>query len=371
MVIQWTTDLHIHAYHELLQSIEQKLWRTKLAWDIAREIDLDLIFFDDVSLDTDTLTVPHPRRKQRDFVLQPLLDIEKNTTYEQLLEQSESTIINRFPRVEHTAKIVGILNISPDSFSDGQQRTKETLHERILELVHHGADIIDVWAESTAPGSQEITKEVELERLEIFFLCIEEHIYPVAFSLDTTKAEVARIGIQHWIQYINDVSGWRQDPYMYACIASHPEVKYICMYAKNNSWRADVETTTYVDIVDTIHTFFHERIQLMQERWIKLSQIILDPWMWAFVSSSAQDSVDILQHIWNFKKKHQLPLFVWSSRKWFLKTLSPDSWPISRVWSSVASSWYAITQWATYIRVHDVLAMKQCMDVMIYLEHNQ
>lgn len=259
-------------------------------------------------------------------------------------------------------KIVWVLNLAPDSFSDWKVYTKQELENRITNLVNFWADIIDIWAESTAPNSVAISLEEELKRLEIFFEVIKT--FPdETFSLDTMKSEVAKIWIQNWVKIINDVSGGRFDKKMFELIAENPNILYVMMYCKNTSGRADLkENIDKTPILEKIINFFEINLKLAQSFWISKNQIILDPWMWAFISTNYLDSVEILKSINILKKKFSLPIYIWTSRKWFLSKLAFDYWPQDRLWSSLASAIFACKNWANYIRVHDVKETKQFIE---------
>lgn len=259
-------------------------------------------------------------------------------------------------------RIVGICNLSPESFSDGNN-VQTPLYDRIVSLIADGVDIIDLWAVSTAPDAPTISEQEELSRLQEAFVLIKK--FPnTLFSLDTTRASVARIGINHGISIINDVSWWRADDKMYALIAE-TGVQYVLMYCKNASGRADKEEIDYPQgIVSHVVDFFHTQIDLVEKAWVKREQIILDPWMGVFVSHDPMDSIRLLQAIPLFRETFDLPVYICTSRKWFLGKLSHDLWPADRVGSSLASSRYAIQQWADYVRVHDVRWMRQMVDMM-------
>ncbi len=260
------------------------------------------------------------------------------------------------------SKIVWVLNLAPDSFSDGKIYNHEQLIERIIFLKDSWADIIDIGAESTAPWSQPISLDEELWRLEVFFGVIE-NFSDTIFSLDTMKAWVAKKGIEKWVKIINDVSGGRFDEDMFSLISQNPEIKYVLMYAKNESWRADLkENNNQEHILEIVMKFFEERIWKAENLGIRKDQIILDPWMGAFISTDYTDSVKILQNLQIIKDRFNLPLFVWTSRKWFLGKLALDNWPQDRLGSSLASSIYACFQGADFIRVHDVRETRQFID---------
>lgn len=252
-------------------------------------------------------------------------------------------------------RIVGILNLSPDSFSDGSIYDKVALQERIETLIADGAEIIDVGAESTAPNSQPISHHEEWGRLELFFSIIDDYSDRVIFSLDTKKSSIAKKWVEQWIQIINDVSGGRSDENMYALIAQYPQIKYVCMYAKNTHGHADLDEQKNVwNIVADVESFFDAQIWAMKERGIQDHQIILDPGMWAFISTLPSDSIKILRHISKWRKKYTYPLFCCTSRKGFLGAIAQDVGTHDRIGSSLATALYMYQMDTDYIRVHDV-----------------
>ena len=263
-------------------------------------------------------------------------------------------------------QLVWICNLSPESFSDGEQ-TLIPLYERITTLIADGADIVDLWAVSTAPDAPMISEQEEIARLQEAFSLIAQ--FPdTIFSLDTTRASVARLGIQHKIAMINDVSWWRADPAMYPLIAE-TGVQYVLMYCKNTSWHADREEVNYPQgIVAHVIDFFHTQIHLALQAGVHREQIILDPGMGAFVSQDPMDSVRLLQAIPVLKKEFELAIYICTSRKGFLWKLTKDNGPQDRVGSSLATSQYAIQQGAEYIRIHDVSWMRQMVETMKYVE---
>ena len=259
--------------------------------------------------------------------------------------------------------LVWVLNVSPDSFSDGRDYSRDALRSRIHELIDAWVDLIDVWAESTAPWSLPIDIDEELSRLADFFSIIDE--FSIPFSLDTTKVAVAHIAIDAGVRMINDVSWGRADWAMRWLIAQ-TWVLYVMMYCKNASWRADKQTVVYPDwIVHHVIQFFEEHIDLALSAGINRNQLILDPGMGAFVSHDPADSVTLLQALWSLRTTFWLPLYVCVSRKWFLRRLTSvaDQWADQRVGSSLAASLYAMNQWVSYVRVHDVLYARQMVDV--------
>jgi len=266
-------------------------------------------------------------------------------------------------------KIISILNISPESFSDGMNAESHT-YDTLAEHIARWADIVDIGAQSTAPWAIDIWVDEERKRLQAFFNTkkSDSPIYP--FAVDTRHASIAQYAIEQWAIMINDVSGGRHDPEMYTVIANNPTIHYVCMYAQHTDGIAKPWAQSW-NIVDTITNFFDERIQTMKADGIQDSQIILDPGMGAFVSDDYHDSITILHHITTLKSRFPYPLYICPSRKWFLKHICPDSWPSDRLWSSLASSLYALQQGADYIRIHDFHIFRQLSTTRSYLQKSQ
>ena len=266
-------------------------------------------------------------------------------------------------------KIVWVLNLTPDSFSDGRERSPGDAWKAIQLLIEDGADIIDVGAEATGPTSNQISEEEELTRLSDFFE--SAWMFEVPFSLDTMKSKVARTWLASWVKMINDVSWWRFDPEMYSIVAD-TDASYVMMYCKNPTWRADFEVRdTSKNILEIVTDFFDNRIEKALQAGITREQLILDPGMWSFVSTDPDDSRTLLRAIPLLKERYWLPVYIWTSRKWFLGKKSYDHWPKDRIWSTLASSVFALSQWASYIRVHDVRRMKQFLHIQMYLNNEK
>ncbi len=261
-------------------------------------------------------------------------------------------------------KIVGILNLTPDSFSgDGAERlSKSELCKRIENMIDEGADIIDVGAESTAPNSKDVSVKEELKRLESIFDVINKKKYSnTIFSIDTRNSETAKKGIQAGAKMINDVSGGRNDKGMFKVVADS-RVKYVMMHCKNPNGKADLIKKNK-DIFSGIIDFFDKQIETAVSFGIKKEDIILDPGMGAFVSPNAEDSIEILRRIPELKKRYNLPIYIGASRKGFLsKLVNKDFGVKDRVGASLATALFAVNQGANYVRVHDILETKQIIE---------
>eukprot|EP01012_Entosiphon_sulcatum_P027456 TRINITY_DN3309_c0_g1_i1.p1 TRINITY_DN3309_c0_g1~~TRINITY_DN3309_c0_g1_i1.p1 ORF type:complete len:161 (-),score=19.64 TRINITY_DN3309_c0_g1_i1:5-487(-) len=151
---------------------------------------------------------------------------------------------------------------------------------------------------------------------------------------------------------------------MYALIASHPEIRYILMYCKNPSGRADsIPNQEGHQVYQDIKDFFAKQIDAALQAGVRRDQIILDPGMGAFISQDPQDSILVLRNIRSLKAEFGLPILVGASRKGFLKSLSPtrDFGANCRLGTSLACALYAAQQGADFLRVHDVLPTTQLL----------
>ena len=263
--------------------------------------------------------------------------------------------------------IVGVVNITPDSFSgDGiysnnkSSYSESSLSKNIHKLIINGANIIDIGAESSSPNSTPISISEEQVRLQEVFNFTKKN-NDITFSIDTTHSQIAKVAIKNGFSIINDVSGGRVDNNMYSLIASS-EVKYVMMYCKNSTGRAD-SLNNQKDVYNKILQFFDERLKIAFKNGIKKNQIIIDPGMGAFISSTPSDSIEVLKKIPELKERYGLPIFLGASRKGFLSSLtSSDTGPTSRLIPSIAFALKAYLLGVDYIRVHDVLETVQLIE---------
>lgn len=244
--------------------------------------------------------------------------------------------------------IMGILNITDDSFSDGGlYLSPDQALRKALELQKEGADIIDIGAEASGPNSKGITSKQELERLEpLLKKLIPKLKIPV--SIDTYKADVADACLTLGTKIINDITALRGDKKMAAVIAKH-KATVVLMYSKDSTARTTVHPQTYKDVMGHITKFHHERIKYAQKHGIKPSQIWLDPGLGHFISSHPKYSFEIIAHLGELKKALKKPILLGISRKSFLggplEARDPLAAPLNAI---------AYQNGASIIRTHDV-----------------
>lgn len=252
-------------------------------------------------------------------------------------------------------KIMGILNVTPDSFSDGGEYVKigESVL-RIREMINDGATIIDIGAESTGPGSEDVTAEEELRRLRplIDFIDDKELYRDAVFSIDTYKAEVAEYALKSGFQIVNDVTAMRGDTRMVEVLVNY-QPYIVLMYSKDSTPRTTTNWREYDDVVETVIRFLSERIEILLTAGFPHDKIIIDPGMGAFVSANPKYSFELIDRLDELSALG-CPILVGVSRKSFLGGEVGD-----RDLASVKWSIEAIRKGASMVRVHNTKLLSE------------
>lgn len=246
-------------------------------------------------------------------------------------------------------KIMGVLNITPDSFSDGGNfLDPKNAIQRIHEMIQEKADIIDVGGESSRPDSKSVPLTEEINRVKpvIDYIFKNKLFLKTAFSIDTTKAEVANYALAKGFTIVNDITALRSDKNMIKTILrNRPYI--VLMYSKDATARTTKKDTSYNDVVSTIKKFLTKRINFAIHAGFPKNKIIIDPGMGAFVSNDPKYSFEIINRLAEFKDL-RCPILIGISRKLFKGTTT------ERDTASAKWSLTAIQNGASLIRVHDV-----------------
>lgn len=255
-------------------------------------------------------------------------------------------------------QIMGILNATPDSFSDGGQfNSVESAVGRIGLMSSQGAAIIDIGGESTRPGSDPITEKQEMQRV----LPILEKAIPqfpeILFSIDTTKYKVAEEALALGAHLVNDVSGLQHEPRFAALCARH-NAGYILMHSQGNP-KTMQDDPTYDNIVEDIELFFKNQLQVAKKAG--LESIILDPGIG--FGKTQQHNIAILKSLGAFRDLGY-PLLIGASRKSMIGRILNDRKVEDRLIGTVAVHYDAMERGANIIRVHDVKEAKD--SVLVY-----
>lgn len=260
-------------------------------------------------------------------------------------------------------KLMGILNVTPDSFSDGGQHFGvEAAVARGLKMIEEGADIVDVGGESTGPGSAEVSLEEELARVVPVIRALRVQNLEVWISVDTWKAEVARQAIEAGADMVNDVTALRGDLQM-AAVVAQAKVPVVLMYSKDSTARTTREEVRYEDVVATVRSFLEERVVAVERAGIARDQIVIDPGMGAFVSGDPRYSVELLRRLRELEVL-KCPILVGASRKGFIQQLGAGCGPEDRLEGSLAAATIALLNGAHIVRAHDVRETRRVMGML-------
>lgn len=254
-------------------------------------------------------------------------------------------------------RIMGIVNITPDSFSDGGRYfAVDQAVAQAQALVAQGADLLDLGAESTRPGASAVSEQEELDRLlPVLSEVLKRTVVPV--SVDTMKARVARAALEAGASMINDVTAMRFDPDMAQVVAEYG-ADVVLMHMQGMP-RTMQESPRYGNVASEVREFFEERIGAAERAGIAKSHIVLDP---GFGFGKLQiHNLELLNHLSLFTRLG-CPVLVGLSRKAFLGKIL-DRPVQGREWGTAAAVAMAVDRGAAIIRVHDVANMRDVVMV--------
>jgi dihydropteroate synthase len=255
-------------------------------------------------------------------------------------------------------QVMGILNVTPDSFSDGGQyfdTGKAVKHA--FQMVEEGADIIDIGGESSRPGAKEISADEELGRvIPVIEKLNGEIACPI--SIDTRKAEVARVAIEAGAGMINDISGLTYDPDMISVVCEF-SVPVVVMHMRGMP-RNMQKMATYRHLISDIYNELQRAVHVAIEGGVPRNKIVIDPGIG--FGKRAEDNFVILRNLNCFHRMH-LPLLIGVSRKSFIgwKLNLPEG---ERMFGTAAAVAMSVLQGAHIVRVHDVKEMVQVVRII-------
>lgn len=249
--------------------------------------------------------------------------------------------------------IMGVLNVTPDSFSDGGEFNRiDSALARARYLIESGADILDIGGESTRPGSVEISLEEELDRVVPIIKAIRQES-SVPISIDTTKAKVAASAVAVGADIVNDISGATFDPQMLPTVAELG-VAIVLMHIRGTPQTMQHQTD-YQNLIEEIKEFLQNRIAAALAIGIEPTKIIIDPGI-GFAKNYEQN-LEILRKLAEFRCLES-PILVGVSRKSFIGRILNQPDPKYRIWGTGAACCAAISFGADILRVHDVKEMQ-------------
>jgi dihydropteroate synthase len=264
-----------------------------------------------------------------------------------------------------TPLIMGILNLTPDSFSDGGcYCTNQQLHRRIAELLTDGADIIDVGGESTRPGSDPISSAEELARVLPVITAIRR-VSDVPISIDSSKAEVARQALLAGADIINDITALEGDADMVEVLRSS-QAKVVLMHMQGQP-RTMQLAPQYQDVVAEINSYLAGRIAWLGEQGIGRERVIVDPGLG--FGKNLEHNLTLLRNAHTLRQ-HGCPVLIGHSRKTFLGEIVQVQEPKERDLATAIVSAYCARQNMDILRVHNVAATRQALQVQAALAPN-
>ncbi len=268
--------------------------------------------------------------------------------------------------LKETSLVMGILNITPDSFSDGDKfLTFDNALKQAEKLINEGADIIDIGGESTRPGAAKVPEQEELARVLPVIKALREQYPDLPLSIDTYKAQVAAAAMAAGADLINDISGFNFDPKM-ARVAAETDAYCSLMHIQGTPDAMQKEPR-YDDLFAEISCYFEKSIALAEAAGVKREKIILDPGIG--FGKTLEHNLLLLKHLAEFTG-FGLPLLLGTSRKSFISKLT-DAEVDNRLPASLATIAQGLTNGANIVRVHDVAATRQVVTVIDAINNSQ
>jgi dihydropteroate synthase len=259
-------------------------------------------------------------------------------------------------------KILGILNITDDSFSDGgKYLAPEAALAHGVKLMEEGADILDIGAASSNPDAKKTSPETEIARLQSVLPPLRQK--GAIISIDSFSTPAQRWALGQGVDYLNDIHGFA-DPALYPELAA-AKPKLIVMHAIQNEGAATRTDVPATGIFDRAVSFFEGRLDSLAKAGIARDRLILDPGMGFFVGSDPENSLTLLRRLPDLQARFGLPLLVSVSRKSFLRKITGQDDPASPavLAAGLVAELYAVLQGADYLRTHTPGPLKAALKV--------
>ncbi len=249
----------------------------------------------------------------------------------------------------HRTLVMGILNITPDSFSDGGQYNQvNAAIEHALQMKSDGADIIDIGGESTRPGASPVSLEEEIKRVIPVVEALKKKV-DIPLSIDTVKPEVARLALEAGATLINDISAGGTDTLMAEVVAKHKA--WVCLMHMQGEPRTMQANPHYDDVVMEVREFLSDRASQFIKSGVLSDKIILDPGIG--FGKTVEHNLTLLAQLDSFVSLG-FPILVGLSRKSFLGKLTGIDNPAERLLPGIAANTVSVWNGAKIVRVHNV-----------------
>jgi dihydropteroate synthase len=258
--------------------------------------------------------------------------------------------------------VMGVINLTPDSFSEGGRWfTRKRAWDNAERMSQDGVDIIDIGGESTRPGASPVSEEEEIRRVQKYLdVMIKLIHYRGPYSIDTTKASVARVALDAGVQIVNDISGLRFDPTL-ADVAARYDAGLILMHSRG-TFETMHQQEPVEDIISEVARDWRRAIAEAERRGVKREKIVLDPGIG--FSKTQKQNVELIAKLPVLAREFpEFPLLVGTSRKSFIGHLLGGAPVNKRVHGTMATVAAAVLNGAAIVRVHDVRAAVETVRV--------
>lgn len=266
-----------------------------------------------------------------------------------------------------TPKIMGIVNLTPDSFSDGNcyNHSVTAALKHAEKLLKEGADILDVGGESSRPNAQYVSEQAEWERIEPVLR--ELRTWQVPISVDTRRFQVMQQLLQSQLaDIINDIQAL-EDKQAVDLLAQSADIGICLMHMKGEPQNMQ-QQSHYTDVVAEVGQYLHDRVQVCIQAGIAKDRLVIDPGFG--FAKTMEHNIELMQRFSEWQRRGNCPVLVGLSRKGTIGKIINESIPRQRVTGSVVAAIAAVARGAAIVRVHDVLATRQGMQVWAALGFN-
>lgn len=351
LVAECETETQPETLYSWIDEIHTTLGRKAAARWSPRPIDIDILLWGRQQIHTEQLTIPHPRMQERSFVLTPLIALEPRLTIPGLASKTILDWARELP--QHIPLWMGVLNVTPDSFSDGgEHETWPAIEPYLDAMIDAGVHIIDVGGESTRPGAQPISADEEWQRIGATLkqLVTRRNSTPLAprISVDTYHADTARKALALGVDMINDVSGLNS-PEMLE-LAKSGDADWVAMHSMSVPVDPKRQLPVDDDGYRAVEQWLLEQLESWDKSGLDLNRIIFDPGI-GFGKNSLQ-SLQILRRAGELRR-HGLRILIGHSRKSFFNQLTGKKM-VDKDLATLGASLQLCQQGVDVLRVHNV-----------------
>lgn len=369
-VLAVETGLTPQELLDAMLSVEDEFGRTRSTPNAPRTLDLDLLAYHDQVIDTPKLTLPHPAMHQRGFVLRPLMDIAPDwvhpvlgQTTSHMLAQVDASDVEAQIHPEtflKPATIMGIVNVTPDSFSDGgPYLDPQCAIDHAMSLHVQGATILDIGGESTRPGADAVSVEEEGARILPVIQGVRQRGCDALISVDTRNAATMQAALAAGADIINDVTALTHDPQSLACVAD-AQCPVILMHMQGMPDTMQ-DSPNYQDVLAEVTSYLEGRVIACLRTGIMPWHIAVD--VGIGFGKTLQHNLILLSHLAQIRRGLGMPVLLGASRKSFIEKICANTPADQRLGGSLAAVFTALQQGVEGVRVHDVAQTHQAMQV--------